>query len=317
MTIRFYFILSAILIAPHLFSQNDLVTVTGEAQVDWTPEKSEIHVKREAEDAATIDALERAFGRMVIQGNSTYLKNINTGKLVETNTIFNSIGNSFVKGDVVEVLHTRFEEIEGVAEMEGKKSKTRAIRCTIRLKAKPVTEMTPDFTASTLGCPDPGCRKNDFKDNDPLFLAFQSPSSGFLSVFLDDGKYSQQLLPYSKMADPFQNGIPVTAGEDYLFFSKEKKFTEKISTECDEYVMAAESPMDQLRMYILFSSTPLNKLTLVEGSRTDMLTEKEKASGYKLPKEASSEDFQRWLISNQQRKKDLRVMRIDITVTKR
>jgi len=317
MYLRSYSIFLAILIAPSLFSQNDIVTVKGEAQVDWTPEKSQIQVKKEAEDAATIDALERAFGRMVIQGNSTYLKNINTGKLVETNTIFNSIGNSFVKGDVVEVIETKFEEIEGETVMEGKKSKSRAIRCTIRLKAKPVTELTPDFTASTLSCPDPVCRKSAFKNNDPLFLAFRSPSAGYLAVFLDDGKYSQQLLPYSGMSAEFQKGVPIAAGEDYLFFNKEEKFTQKISKVCNEYLLAAESQMDQLRMYIIFSSTPLNKLTVVEGSRTNILTDKEKEAGYKLPKEASSEDFQRWLIGNQQRKKDLRVMRVDITVTKR
>ena len=89
-----------------------MVTTTGEAQVDWTSDKSEIQVKKEAELEATINAIERAFGRIVIQGYSTFLQNLTTGKLVETTTVFNTIAGSNVKGEVVgQPLDIRFEEI--------------------------------------------------------------------------------------------------------------------------------------------------------------------------------------------------------------
>ncbi|MFH1937502.1 MAG: hypothetical protein ABIK52_08075 [Bacteroidota bacterium] len=300
-----------------VFSQNDIVIATGEAQVDWTADKSELQVKKEAEDAATINALERAFGRIIIQGNSTYLKNLNTGELVETTTIFNSIANSNVKGEVMEVLDTRFEEIEGVAVIDGKKSKIRAMKCFIRLRAKPVTEETPDFEAYTLDCPDLRCNSSSFSDNDPFFLAFKAPSSGYLSVFLDDGKRCQELLPYRRMPDRFQDGIPITPGKEYIFFSKKPEHTpEGLKDYTDEYFLRSESPMDQVRIFVVFSSTQLRNLTMSEGNRDGLLNDSEQSQGYKLPKETSSEDFQRWLINSQGRKKDLRVMRVDITIAK-
>ena len=317
MTPRPVFLLFLLLCNPFVFSQNEISIATGEAQVDWTADKSELQVKKEAEDEATINALERAFGRIIIQGNSTYLKNLNTGELVETTTIFNSIANSNVKGDVVEVLNVRFEEKEGFAVLEGKKSKIRAMKCFIRLKAKPVTEETPDFEAYTLDCPDPRCINTAFSDNDPFFLAFKSPSPGYLSVFLDDGKRCQELLPYRRMPDRFQDGIPITAGTEYLFFSKKPEFTsEGLKEYTDEYFLRSESPMDQVRIFIVFSSTPLRNLVMGEGDRNELLKDSEQSQGYKLPKETSSEDFQRWLINIQSRKKDLRVTRVDITIAK-
>ena len=317
MTPRPVFLLFLLLCNPFVFSQNEISIATGEAQVDWTADKSELQVKKEAEDEATINALERAFGRIIIQGNSTYLKNLNTGELVETTTIFNSIANSNVKGDVVEVLNVRFEEKEGFAVLEGKKSKIRAMKCFIRLKAKPVTEETPDFEAYTLDCPDPRCINTAFSDNDPFFLAFKSPSPGYLSVFLDDGKRCQELLPYRRMPDRFQDGIPITAGTEYLFFSKKPEFApEGLKDYTDEYFLRSESPMDQVRIFVVFSSTPLRNLVMGEGDRNELLKDSEQSQGYKLPKETSSEDFQRWLINTQGRKKDLRVTRVDITIAK-
>ena len=122
-----------------LLAQSEVVPSEGEATIEWTPDKSEIQVKKEAEEAATVDAIERAFGRIVIQSNSTYLQNINTGEKTETTTVFNSISGSDVKGEVVEVSGIRFEEIEEGAIVEGKKSKIRSIHCIIRVKVKPVT----------------------------------------------------------------------------------------------------------------------------------------------------------------------------------
>ena len=45
----------------------------GSAQVEFPDYKSRQQVEKEAEDQAIINALENAFGRAVIESNSTYL----------------------------------------------------------------------------------------------------------------------------------------------------------------------------------------------------------------------------------------------------
>jgi len=297
-------------------AQNEMVTTTGEAQVDWTSDKSEIQVKKEAELEATINAIERAFGRIVIQGYSTFLQNLTTGKLVETTTVFNTIAGSNVKGEVVgQPLDIRFEEIEWIGTDAGKKRKFRDIKCTVKINAKPITELTPDFTALTLDCPDPKCEQSEYTENDPFFLYFQSPSPGYLSVFMDDGKICQQLLPYRRMPVSFHDGIPITAGKEYIFFSRKTEFAVvEFRDYVEEYSLRTESPIDQLRIFVVFSATPLQNPVMAEGNPDRLLRYSEQSQGYKLPREISSENFQRWLIYSQTRKQDLRVMRMDITI---
>jgi hypothetical protein len=300
-----------------LLAQSEVVPSEGEATIEWTPDKSEIQVKKEAEEAATVDAIERAFGRIVIQSNSTYLQNINTGEKTETTTVFNSISGSDVKGEVVEVSGIRFEEIEEGAIVEGKKSKIRSIHCIIRVKVKPVTERMPDFKANTLNCPDNRCSTTSFDQDETLFVGFSSPESGYLMVFLDDGKVCQQLLPYRRMPEKYRDGYPVQADREYILFNKkDSNLNPEIEQYVDEYNLRAENQMDQLRLFVLYGSTPLKSLTTSEGDSQRLLEQAEQTAGYRLPRETTSESFQRWLIDNQRLKKDLRVMRMDITVTK-
>ena len=92
-----------VLCSAWLFSQKT-VTVKGTAQVEFPDNLTREEVKRQAKEKATIDALERAFGRVVIQGNTTYLSNVQTGKQIETKSAFNTIANTSVKGEVVRVI---------------------------------------------------------------------------------------------------------------------------------------------------------------------------------------------------------------------
>ena len=39
---------------------------------------------------ARINAIEKAFGTVIIQGNTTYIENVNSGKKTETKSIFNT-----------------------------------------------------------------------------------------------------------------------------------------------------------------------------------------------------------------------------------
>jgi hypothetical protein len=294
-----------------------IITTDGEAQVEFPESSSLIQVKKVAFEKAVVNALEKAFGTAVIQGNSTYLKNVQSGQQIQTNTVFNMVANTYVKGEVIEVLDEKYEEVEGIANINGKKKKIREIKCTIRVKARELTDQAPDFEAITLDCNDPRCSKTEFKDSDPLFLRFRSNTSGYLLVFLDDGKISQCLLPYQNMPEKYTDGVPVTREIDYVLFSRDPKFNyfeNKAYTE--EYQLSAESPLDQNRMFVIFSSTPITNPALLSGLDSDKLTTFEKEKGYKVPRALKSEDFQDWLIQSRLRKQDIRVKVIDITISR-
>ncbi|MEI7981235.1 MAG: hypothetical protein WCI71_06250, partial [Bacteroidota bacterium] len=192
-------LLFILLFIPNLMmgQEDKIVRAGGTAQVEFPDSKSRSQVEKEAEELATTNALEQAFGRAVIQGNSTYLKNITTGKETETSTTFNMIANTMVKGEVIEILDRKFEEVKGIRTIDGKKGEIRELKCEVYIKARELSESVVDFESYPLSCTNPGCRTTTFKNNDPLYLYFKSPKSGFLTVFLDDGKECQRLLPYT------------------------------------------------------------------------------------------------------------------------
>src|SRR3989304_2668905 len=120
-----------------------IVTETGSAQTELPDYKSRKQVEHEAEELAIVDALEKAFGRVIVQGNSTFIQNINTGEKTETNSVFNMIANSTVKGEVMEIVNKDFSEIEGYKVIGNKKEKIIYLKCDIKVKAREIVVQFP------------------------------------------------------------------------------------------------------------------------------------------------------------------------------
>ena len=304
-------------ISPLAAQKSHIETVDGKAQVEFPAFKSRLEVEQVAFDKALVNALEKAFGTAVIQGNSTYMKNFQTGETVETSTVFNMIANTYVKGEVLEVLKKEFDEIEGEMEIGGKKKMVKELRCTVRIKARELTENIPTCEAFPLDCPNKRCRKTEFRIDDPLYLYFSPPSDGYLSVFLDDGQVAQCLLPYMRLPKSYENGVPVAANKNYIFFSPDEKlnyFESKAYT--DSYQLYTDKLHEQNRLFIIFSPTPLEAPVLKAGMNMESLSDFEKDKGYQVPRAMESEKFQDWLIKSRLRKTDLGVKTIDITISK-
>lgn len=307
---KLIFILSFSLLPLLAFSQKT-ITVEGTAQVELTETQSIQEIKNRARELATVDALERAFGRVVIQGNSTYMTNLQSGEKIETNTVFNTIANTSVKGEVIEVLSEKFSNITGTTIIDGRKIPVTDIRCDIEIRAKEITTPPVEFVCFTLGCTDEKCRTTAFKNNDILYLYFSSPVKGYLSVYLDDKTDAQRLYPYSNMPEEFDGGVPVEADTKYFLFSDRPEFNyfpgKNFLT--DKYQLVCNSPQDMNRLFIIFSLSPVNKPFLTGV--------KDLEKGYQLPKSLRSEDFQKWL--NKYRsmgKSNVQVSIIDITITR-
>lgn len=57
---------------------------------------SEAEAERLCIERARIDAIEKAFGQTIIQGNATYIKNKTTGEQIESSNILSNISESMV-----------------------------------------------------------------------------------------------------------------------------------------------------------------------------------------------------------------------------
>jgi hypothetical protein len=288
------------------------VKVKGSAQVEFPDNLTKEEVKRQAVEQATIDALERAFGRIVIQGNTTYISNIQTGKQTETKSAFNTIANTSVKGEVVRVISgPAFTELTGERTIDGKKESYTEMRCDIEIEAREVTTPPVNFTAFTLNCENEGCKTTDFKLNEKLYLYFSSPSTGFISIFLDEDGKTQCLFPYHTMPSEYEGGVPVSADKKYIIFSNNPKFDyfqgkNFLKLDCFMYT---DAPRSINRLFIVFSKQPLNKPSLNDVKETEY--------PYVLPKSLESEDFQRWLNKYRSYEKaNVEVDYIDITISK-
>lgn len=296
----------------------NIVRTKGEAQVEWFDEmESKKEAQARAERLARINALEKAFGTVVIQGNTTYMKNTKTGEKTETKTVFNMIGNTMVKGEIIEVLKKKFKEDEKKERIDGKRKTTVFITCELTVLAKELTEPKLQIETFPLNKPMKNFKTTTFFEGDDLFLYFRSPVSGYVTVYLDDNTYANRLLPYQTMPAAFENGMPVKADKEYIFFSTapEHNYFDDEFFEEDAYELYAENQKDLNRIFVIFSKEPLDKPLLEENINKEIAEELAKEN-YTIPKATESEKFQRWLIKNHQIRRDLQVENIIISIEK-
>ncbi|MBN2519349.1 MAG: hypothetical protein JXB17_02495 [Bacteroidales bacterium] len=295
-----------------------VVISEGTATVDFPENKSLADVKKEAEQKAKINALEKAFGTVIFQGNSTYISNINTGEKIETRSDFTMIGKSYVKGEVIEVLNIEFEEKPGYKIINNQKKEYKELECKIKIKARELTNPKIDIIAKPLSNPDKFAVNNSFKYGDTLFIYFQSPSDGYLTIFLDDNNYSYCLFPYKGMPNEYNLGIPVEGEKEYILFSEkyDKQYFSDIDITTPTYLLTTNESSEMDLIIIIFSKTPLNKPTFKDGISKELLTEIQREMGCSLPDMMKSEEFQHWLIKNRIARTDMQVDYINITISK-
>lgn len=314
-----FIILTAFVAQAQTDDSPEIVRTQGQAQVYWAQDReTRSQAKDRALQKATINALEKAFGVVVVQGNATYVENVQTGEKVETRSTFNMIGNTVVKGEVVEVLDKDFEKITGYETRNGKRVERIDFKCTVTLNAKEIQEPKADIKTFPLACnTSTRCQTTMFKSGDDFFLYFQSPVSGYLTVFLDDGTQANRLLPYMQMPQgaEYESAMPIEADKEYIFFSdaKEHNYFENPYFQEDTYELYASKPQELNRLFIIFSENLLKKPSLKDDFR-DQSERKYLKEGYLVPHNTDSESFQRWLIENRYVRNDLQVEIIDISI---
>jgi len=296
-----------------------IIKTKGKAQVQWYPERESLTEARErALQLAKINALEKAFGTLVMQGNSVYVENKKTGEKVETNTTFKMIGNTAVKGEIIQILKTDYKESKKKERINRKKVELTYIDCIVTMEAKELTDTKIEIESYPLNSVKLIRPITQFYEGDDLFLYFRSPLNGNLAVFLDDGKQAQCLLPYRNMPLGLEEAMPIIADKEYLFFSdkfEHNYFDDDFFSE-DTYELVASSEKDLNQLYIIFSKKPLNKPILNIDENNELLVELEKEN-YELPRKIETNAFKKWLIKIQQIRNDLQIINHMISIEKK
>ena len=213
----------------------------------YAPENVSVEkAKFTALERAKIQAIADEFGTIVSQTNTTHTKSKNG----EVETDFTSLGESFVKGEWIETIGTPEITVSYEQNML-------IVKCSIKGRAREITTVQTNFSAKIL-CNGTEARfeQEEFKHGDRLYLSFQTPTDGYLAVYLIDAENNANcLLPYPTDSD---GQMPVKHGTDYIFFST-KHAVNNDYTVIDEYILTCEGESEFNQVYILFSPNPFTK----------------------------------------------------------
>jgi len=247
---------------------------------------------KQATQLAQINAIEDVFGKVITQDNSTYISNKQKGDDVQTNSTFNFISNSYVKGEWIEDIEVpKIEKIQDGNDIW--------IKVTVKGKVREITTLENKFEVHTLSCAELKCRTQQFNDGQDIYVAFKSPEDGFLTIYLSDPemKYTFLYLPYQS-STTYKKCVPIAADKQYIFFTKSfDYFNEKGNI--SELIGSVETGnnSEKYQLWLLFSTEPIDKPALDEETITTkkFLDKVSINQGYTLPKGIDSDKFREWL----------------------
>ena len=248
----------------------------------YAPEHVSIEeARRVALQRAQLQAIADAFGTIVTQTNATTVKNEN-GK---SDVSLLSLGASEVKG---EWLRTDGEPEYEIAYEDG------MLAVTVRVKGviRGIVNAAVDFQARVLcnGTED-RFEQDRFRNGDDLYLSFQSPVDGYLTVYLLDAEGTAYcLLPYRGDTG---GRVAVKGNRRYVFFSVDDVPAGERGM-VDEYVMTCGNGKELNQIYVIFSPQLFTKAVDYAGEGVQ-------------PRELPYEEFQQWLFNCRKQDREMRV----------
>lgn len=246
--------------------------------------------KQTALERAQIQAIADAFGTIVTQSNATTVKNRN-GK---SEISLLSLGASEVKGEWIETIGKPEYKIENADGMQ-------IVSVTVQGIIREIINAPIDFKAKILcnGTEDK-FERDEFHDGDDLYLSFQSPVDGFLTVYLVDNSGSAYcLLPYR---NDTRGRVAIKGNHSYLFFSVKDAPPEGADL-TDEYTLTCSGMSELNQIYIIFSPQLFTKAV-------------DNGSDKAQPREISHEEFRKWLFKCRKQDREMRVEVKNILITK-
>lgn len=173
------------------------------------------------------------------------------------------------------------------------------IDVTIMGRIREIISAPIEFRAKVLrnGVTD-NCESDRFKVNDMMYMSFQAPEDGYVSVYMTDGKTVQCLFPYNGLPSEY---MKVRSDERYVFFSKENS-GEIDPFRVSECMLGCNGDNEHDRLYVIFSPHKYSKAVDHADARED------------LPRILSNEEFHTWLSRLRRLDKELTYKVFDIVI---
>lgn len=267
-----------------------LAEKTKKVSIEYTyvvPENTSIDkAKNIAIERAQTQAIADEFGLLILQTNSTILKNENGN----SESKFYSVGDSEVKGEWIET--TKGPEFDIIYE-DG------VLVLCVRMEGvvREIKQAAINYDLKILrNGTEPQFENSEFKSGDDLYVMFKSPIDGFLSIYLlgeDDQAYC--ILPYSGQPN---GAFEVKGNKPYVLFSTKDAMDEVSQEFVEELYLTCEKQLEVNQIYVLFSPNPFSKC-LDEDIEVE-------SDGKILPRHLDVANFHKWLAKC--RKKDSRMI---------
>lgn len=262
-------------------------TATGSAMLvipkNMTIEQAEVKVVEEAKNKIIADN----FGTIVGSATTLTLSDRNG----ESHTSSFTFGDIEVKGEWLETTngpHIERKVVNGEFVLEA----------TISGRIREIQSAPIMYKASVLrnGVED-NCASDTFRHGDYMYVSFQSPEAGYLTIYITDGKDVQCLYPYPGLSAEY---MKVPADKKYIFFSKEH-CGDLDPMNVQRCKLGCSEDNEQNRIYLIFSPNKYSKAV-------DYYAEED------APRHLSFEEFQNWLSKLKRLDKELTSQPFDITI---
>lgn len=230
------------------------------------------------------------FGTIVDSGTTMIMSNSN-GESYSRSFTF---GETEVKGEWIETTSGPFIEKKVINDEF-------VLEVTIAGKIREIVTAPVLFNAKVLrnGVTD-NCESDSFRNGDYMYMSFQSPEDGYLSIYITDGNDVQCLYPYKGLPSEYMH---VSADIRHLFFSKEHSGIID-PNRVDKCRLGCQNDNEPNRIYLIFSPNKYSKA--VDYS----------ASEDKMPRHLSFKEFHNWLSKLRRLDKELTCQTFDILISK-
>jgi hypothetical protein len=282
------------------FSQTEKKS-EGFARVELLANETPQQAKEKAINLAKIDAIQKAFGEVVFEGNTLYTTNQQKNTKTEFNQVFNSISNVYVKGEWIK----NIEEPKVEPKQDGKSTFYEAV---VYGLVRELTPIVAKYEAKTLSCDNITCQTDVFNENQQVYLYFKTPVSGYLAIYLDvpEEGTTYCIFPYEK--ERTNGSIKIKADEDYVLFSKEKnKLAQKTVVDELLFTLTKSGIMETNLLHILFSPNEEFGKPILNKAATNKNQQQIINDNYGLPAHLSSVEFSKWLYEQRTRNKQLQI----------
>jgi hypothetical protein len=285
MNCRFLIILAICVLAVSNLSAQKTETLCGEYTY-YAPESvSPEQAKRTALERARLKIVENRWGSYIRGDVSTFITNTNSDSSIDM-FVFNT---SDLNGEwISDVEEPKYE----ISWQDGFLICKASICIKARQKSN-VPHVDIDYKVLRKGL-----ESTSFRSGDELYLQFQSPVKGYLSVYLLDESNAYCMLPYQNDTD---GKADIESGKSYTFFHI--KSEQENPSLVDEYLMQTTREEEMNELYIIFSP---NEFTKANDSKVEQ----------QYPRQLKRINFYEWLSKNRSRDRRMQVDVVPLTIRK-